>query len=403
MTRVLCGWELGGGLGHLFRLAPIGAELAKRGCRVSYAIPDVAHGEPYLCTSADQILPAPVCQAPRKAHPLSQTYSQILLRSGYWHRDSLEKQLRGWLALFEVAQPDLLVAEHAPTALLAARKAGLARAAIGTGFSLPPLTAPLPGLQPWFTIPDNYLVEREQEFLGCVNPALKALGAPALTAAAEIFEGAERLLCALPELDHYGARADTRYWGPVLYTAEDCEPPLPSAQRDNIFLYIKPAHRLFRQIVHLLKEMGLPTLAFAPGLDADEQRALQAKNFSVTLQPVNLKTVAARCRLMISHGGHNAGTFMLRAGVPLFICPMEVEQAVWAYRLRALGLADTVNFFNPERNLRDKIESALSENAALSPVRAFAAKYAALDPGSQIAEIVEQCLFAASRAASDTG
>ncbi len=401
MTRVFCGWELGGGLGHLFRLAPIGAELAKRGCRVSYAIPDITHGAPFLQNHADQILQAPVWQAPPNAQPLSQTYPQVLLRSGYWHRDALEKQLRGWLALFDAAQPDLLAAEHAPTALLAARMVGLPRAAIGTGFSLPPLTAPMPGLQPWFAIPDKYLGEREQEFLDCVNPTLKALGAPALTAAAEIFDGAERLLCALPELDHYGARADTRYWGPVLYTAEDCEPPLPSDERDNIFLYIKPTHRLFRPVVRLLKETGLPTLAFAPGLDADEQRALSSENFSVTVQPVNLKTVAARCRLMISHGGHNAGAFMLRAGVPLFICPMEVEQAVWAYRLRAQGLADAVNFFNPERNLKHKIESALSENAASQPVREFASRYATLDPGKQIAAIVEQCLFAASRAALD--
>ena len=121
MTRVLCCWELGGGLGHLFRLAPIGLELAKRGCQVIYAIPDVAGRETFLQNHAYQIIEAPLWQAPPKDYAFSQTYGQNLLRNGYWHRESLQDQLRGWLALFDRCQPDVIVAEHAPSALLAAR------------------------------------------------------------------------------------------------------------------------------------------------------------------------------------------------------------------------------------------------------------------------------------------
>ena len=199
MTRVLCCWELGGGFGHLFRLAPIGLELARRGCQVVYAIPDVARGAALLQTHAYRILHAPVWQAPPKEHSLSQTYSKNLLRNGYWHRESLRNQLQGWLALFDDAQPDVILAEHAPSALLAARKAGLPRVAMGTGFSLPPLTAPMPGLQPWFTLPERYLIKSEKEFLECVNPVLRDLGASALTAVADVFEGAIQLLCTLLE------------------------------------------------------------------------------------------------------------------------------------------------------------------------------------------------------------
>lgn len=392
MTRVLCCWELGGGFGHLFRLAPIGLELAKRGCQVVYAIPDVDRGEALLQPHAYRILRAPVWQAPPKEHYLSQTYSKNLLRNGYWHRESLRNQLQGWLALFDDVQPDVILAEHAPSALLSARKAGLPRVAMGTGFSLPPQATPMPGLQPWFTLPERYLYKSEKEFLACVNPVLRGLGTSALTAVSDVFEGAMQLLCTLPELDHYGARPDVRYWGPVIYTPQDRGAPWPSDKRDNVFLYVKPEHRFFRQIICLLKEMGLPTLVFAPGLGHEEQRTLQGENLSIVLHPVNLKSAATRCRLMISQGGHNAGALMLLAGVPLFICPGQLEQAVWAHRVCAQGLGMTVNFFEPTPDFRAKLEAFLSAGDIAERANSFATKYAAFDPQKQVEAIADQCL-----------
>ena len=392
MTSVLCCWELGGGFGHLFRLAPIGLELVKRECQMVYAIPDVIHGVACLRNHAGQILRAPVWQTPLKAHPLSQTYSQNLLRNGYWHKESLRHQLQGWLALFDAWQPNVILAEHAPSVLLATRKSGIPCIAMGTGFSVPPLTTPMPGLQPWFTLPERYLIKREKEFLAYVNPVLQDLGIPVLTAVADIFEGAVQLLCTLPELDHYGARPDARYSGPVIYTPQDSETVWPSDKRDNIFVYIKPEHRFFRQIISLLKEMGLPAVAFAPGLGHEEQRALQGENLSISLHPVNLKEAATHCRLMISQGGHNAGALMLLAGAPLFICPGQLEQAVWAHRISAQGLGMTTCFFGPTADLKTRLEAMLSAGDIEDRVRSFAAKYATFDPIKQVAKIADQCL-----------
>lgn len=397
MTRVLCCWELGGGYGHLFRLAPIGMELAKRGCQVGYVIPNGACGTAFLQAHTHQILHAPVWQTPFKAHPLSQTYSQNLLRNGYWHREFMQHQLLGWLALFDSWQPDVILAEHAPSALLAARKSGIPRVAMGTGFSFPPLTTPMPGLQPWFILPERYLIKCEKEFLSCVNPVLQDLGIPALTAVADLFEGAVQLLCTLPELDHYGARPDTRYWGPVIYTPQDKEAPWPSDKRDNVFLYIKPEHRFFRQIIYLLKEMGLPTLVFAPGLSHEEQRALQGENLSISLYPVNLKTAATHCCLMISEGGHNAGALMLLAGIPLFICPGQLEQAVWAHRVSEQGLGMTTGYFDHAPDFRARLEAMLSDSGIAGRVKTFATKYAAFDPIKQVAEIADQCIALSHR------
>lgn len=392
MNRVLCCWELGGGFGHLFRLFPICLELAKRGCQVICAIPGVSFRGEFFQSHAYKILRAPGWQTPSKAHPLSQTYSQNLLRNGYWHRESLRNQLQGWLAIFDDVQPDIILTEHAPSALLAARKGGLPRVAMGTGFSLPPFTMPMPGLQPWFSLPERHLVKCEKEFLERVNPVLRDLGASALSHVAGIFEGSIRLLCTLPELDHYGVRPDAHYLGPVVYTPQAHKATWPSDKCDTIFLYVKPEHRFFRQIIGILRDMKLPTLAFAPGLGHDEQRSLQGENLSISLHPVNLNDAATHCRLMISEGGHNTGALMLLAGVPLFMCPGQLEQAVWAHRISAQGLGVTTGFFDSTPDFRGMLEAIHSDSNVAGRVKAFAAKHATFDPQKQVAMIAEQCL-----------
>ncbi|MBI4789686.1 MAG: hypothetical protein HY782_21865 [Chloroflexi bacterium] len=399
MTRILCCWEFGGGYGHLFRLRPIGEALAERGSQVIYALRDVERGRPILEGHAADIVQAPVWHVPPRAHPLSQTYAQNLWRNGYWHGESLKNQLQGWLALFDAYRPDLILAEHAPSALLAARKAGLPRAAIGTGFSLPPLTSPIPCLPPWFALPETHLVQSEAKFLDGVNRVLQDLGAAPLAAVAEIFEGAARFLCTWPELDHYGVRLDTRYWSPVIYSPDEIDAPWISSQRDNIFVYLKPQYRFFHPIIEWLRESKQPTLVFAPGLDPAERDALEGDTLTITPHPVNLSSAATRCRLMISHGGHNAGALMLLAGVALFICPMELEQAVWAHRLRAQGLADMVNFFNPDSDIRRNIGAALESPQLAEHVNTFAVKYRHFDSNAMVLDLATRCLtlFAKTR------
>ena len=51
-----------------------------------------------------------------------------------------------------------------------------AKAAIGTGFTLPPLSTPMPSVQPWFRIPADRLADTDRDFLDTVNPVLSARG-----------------------------------------------------------------------------------------------------------------------------------------------------------------------------------------------------------------------------------
>ena len=54
--------------------------------------------------------------------------------------------------MLAMLQPQVVVADYAPTALLAARACGIPRVTVGTGFALPRLSDPLPALRPWVPV-----------------------------------------------------------------------------------------------------------------------------------------------------------------------------------------------------------------------------------------------------------
>ena len=223
MRRILFCWELGGGYGHLYPLLPFLLEFKRLGHDVGVAVKNLARAEEVFGRHEIKVLQAPTWWTPERSFPISVNYAQNLFRNGYWYSPALTGNLKAWLNLFDIWQPDLVFADHAPTALLAARSAGIPRAAVGSGFVLPPSLSPMPSLQPWFPIPQEVLDTREKEVLDQINSVLKALGFTILDCVADLFEGTEIFLTTFPELDHYGPRSDVRYWGPIVSSGNGIE------------------------------------------------------------------------------------------------------------------------------------------------------------------------------------
>lgn len=393
MSRILCCWEIGSGFGHLFRLFPLVEALQRKGHQVIVAAPEVSRAVHIFDHLDISPLPSPARQAPQKNFPLSQNYAQNLLRNGFWHAPTLTSRLRDWLALYDACQPDLILAEHAPGALLAARLAGLNRAAIGTGFTIPPLVSPMPSIQPWFSVPQSRLLQIESDFLALINPVVIDLGGKPLAAVADIFAGAEIFLCTFNELDHYSVRSQMTYCGPIVYSPPQMKPEWPTENCIRVFIYMRAANRFLVPLLDQLQQMHLSVLACVPDLHETEMDAFQWSNLRITTEPVDLHQVALDCSLMISQGGTNAGTLMLLSGVPVLICPLELEQTLWAYRLNSQKLGSMVNPFNPQPNLNEKIDFSLIAAEIQDQVQKFSDRYALYDSQVSVDNIANRITF----------
>ncbi|MBF0234198.1 MAG: hypothetical protein HQK65_14345 [Desulfamplus sp.] len=390
MKRIMFCCELGGGLGHIFRLLPIGFELKKMGYSLFWALPAQWKCDELLHQYGFEVVSSPPNNFRAPILPFSQNYAQNLLRNGYANRVFLRKIISLWRDLLYRFRPDLVVSEHAPTALLAAGSMTIPRVALGTGFSLPPLKYPMPGLQAWFSIPEEHLLRIERSFIAVVNPVLKTIGCQVLEKVADIFKGVETFLCTYPELDHYEKRSDMQYQGAIEYSSKKMDPVWPSKGRNNVFIYMNSQNRSLFPVVEHIQKLGLTALAFVPGISQDDRCLLEKKGVMISPYPVNLSSAKERCLFAVTAAGHNTGALLLRQGIPLLLCPSQMEQALWAYRISTRGLALIVNIFDSEPDYRKKILTMLDPSEMAVCVGSFAMKYSKFSIEEKTLKIANQ-------------
>lgn len=379
-ASVLIAWELGGGYGHHYRISALAGACRRIGGSTVIAaaggrgrLEPVAHDYP--------VVEAPVTVPPPRRFPLSLSYPGNLLRNGWWHSDTLIATVRGWLDLFEKIAPDHLIAEHAPAAVVAARIAGLPCTMVGTGFTVPPETAPQPSLHPWLAVPASTLERTERDFLAAIAPLCAMHGFTSPRNVSDLFRHADRLACCDPETDHYADAARSSWVGPVLESATGSA----SATPPEIFVYLKAGNRFLEPMLAAVAATGRPALAHVPGLRPAESARHASGTLTISREPVDLATVAPSCRLAVTDGGFNTAAFFLAAGVPLLCCPGWLEQACLAWQLAARGLARTFNFTTASPQCAEGLAAALADDLTAEAARDFARRRPARDVAAAIA------------------
>ncbi|MCA9146477.1 MAG: hypothetical protein KDB05_27030, partial [Planctomycetales bacterium] len=215
MANVLLTWELGAGLGHLMRLQPIAEGFKDRGHTVTLAARDECRAESIYADCGCKIVAAPYkkgkCE--NRFHPPG-TFAQILFNTCFGDTDELGERVRKWQELYREVKPSLVIFDHSPTALLAARSFEFKRATIGTGFCCPPPTDPLPVLRTWQPPEDSQLRQDEAQALHNFNTVSAAIGQRPLDTLGELYADVDDVLRAtFEELDHFPERADAEYLG----------------------------------------------------------------------------------------------------------------------------------------------------------------------------------------------
>lgn len=392
MSRILMTWELGGGYGHLAPLRTLAEPLKARGHTLAIAVRDTQTAGTLLEGTGIAVHQAPANLHPTRGLTLL-SFPQILLNTCFNQAEELEERVHAWRRLYGEFNPELLICDHSPTALLAAQGLAFPRLPVGYGFVVPPDVTPLPSLRPWLDSDRVELARDEMRALDMVNGVLAKLGAKPLDSLSTLYRTPRQPLFTLEELDNYALmRRNADYWGPLL-AGSGKQPAWPPGEGKRIFVYLRPFPTL-PAFLDCLRETGQPTIIHVPGLAPElrERHAGGKLKFSDDL--LDIRAVARQCELAVLHGGHGTLALMLLEGKPLLLLPLQLEMLINAQAAVKLGAALTAPQLKPA-GMRMKLERLLREPDWGAAARRFAERYADLEvervPG-RFADLVEKLL-----------
>jgi UDP:flavonoid glycosyltransferase YjiC (YdhE family) len=379
MAHFHLAWELGGDPAHAGRLRVIAQALLARGHAVSLSVRDLGQARRLLAGLEVTMLQAPLWLHGAAQHAAS--LAEIMLASGYREAQGLDALVRGWRSALQLLKPDVLVAEFAPTALLAARTLDIPSAAIGAGFTLPPPGQPLPNFRPWEAMDLQRLAAAELHTLKVMNTVLVHHGGVPYVQAADALLGREHFLCAWPEIDHYGRPAEREQWfGPAFVAPAGEAPQWPPGHGHKVFVYLRQEHPAHVAVLHALVMEGCRVLCYQPEVAAGAVPPVHATSLAYARGPVDLAAALAEARICVSQAGEGTVAHALLAAVPMLLLPTQLERYLLAARLEQAGVAVNGGRLPGTVDWRSVVRSLLMDGRTLMAARGVANRYAGFTP-----------------------
>jgi len=384
MANVLFTWEVGGGLGHLTEIQPFAHALAKRGHQVVLALRDLSRAAPILAAPGIRFLQAPF-KAKYSTRPYrpAQTLAHVLHNVGFENALELATRVGAWREIYDWVQPDLIVFDHSPTAMLAARDRPVRRAIVGCGFFCPVAPKLSASFRPDIRASAETLHRQERQVIATMNDVLIKLGGGPLESLAQLFtEVDETVLTTFPELDYYrDDRPEAKYWGVVPVTG-GASPVWPAGDGPKIYCYLKPFKALPRLLAFLAQNRW-PTLVVGDGLSERLRQQIQAPTLRIAEAPLDLQQVSRECDLAILNGGHGVMAAMFLAGKPMLHIPLLIEQAWNGKACIDLGIGLSARPTEPEKIIA-KLQRLLHDGRFAQRAHTIAQRYAQFDPAEEI-------------------
>lgn len=393
MARILVGYELGAGHGHVHRLMPVVRALEAKGHEVTFFLRNIRDNAVLLARERRAVLPVPdlVARLPGAPTPAPiATYLDIMCHSGFYRRQTLHAGILAWRTLLKQARPDLVVADHSPILLLACY-GEIPVLQVADGFTLPPAhEADFPIFRPGWTKP---MIDPAHG-LKVMQDVQKHNRLPVPETVTAPFRTAGRLVCTLPELDPYKSlRRD-----PVIGPVEGLQAPQPpfdfaAARRPHFFAYVSLEHKKTRPFLKALKASRLSGEVFSRAMTDAIAGETQRPGLEVHREPQPMHDVIARASVILHHGGNGTCCAALSGGRPQVLLPTHMEARLSANALADLGVGRVL--LNKDLGadaLPGILEDVAGDAAMAARATALAGEIAARPPYDTVDRIVAACL-----------
>lgn len=389
--KVFAALELGGNFGHLGRQLPIADALRRDGSQVLFAVNDIRSARAVLAPARFEFVQAPIntVRIPLPRPPAN--YSELLLAEGYGDVAAIEARVRAWVSMLRVYQPDVVLVDHAPTALLAARSASIPTVQIANGFEIPPNLRPLPCIRTWEHHDQEVLAQADARVTATANECLRRLGSTyQLDHIVTLFSDAASLLATFPELDHYEQRPNGSYCGPLYTDIGPPAPAWPSDDRPHVLAYLHNGTPGLPEVVAALRNVATEAhvLCLLSRVSAATAQRYSAGRLRILPAPFNIASVLPGAHLVITHANLAVTSRALIAGAALALMPSTVEQQMISARAEQLGAGVLVGHARTATLLTATILSALSTPSYRAASSAFAQRYRLFDPRSGVEQAV---------------
>ncbi|MFO1320241.1 MAG: glycosyltransferase [Burkholderiales bacterium] len=409
MATFMLAWELGGGLGHAVPLSQISRPLLDDGHRVHAVLRDLSTATAAFGDLARHpglsLWQAPVWLSALRGLPESATYAELLFRAGFLDARRLLGLTLGWRSVLAALTPDLVIADHAPTLLLALRGLPILRTTIGTGFFQPPAVSPIPPFRVWDAIDPSRVVQSEARALATANAVLQSLGAAPLAKLHELLAVDENFLLTWREVDHYAQRAadlGQHYWGPLPTAMHGVDPVWPEGDLPRVFAYLKGEYGAVDSLVAALAKAPFRTCAFIPGLAPELALKHTTPRLSFVTAPVNMAQVCRTADAVLCNAGSGTVCTVLRAGIPVVMLPMHAEQLLFARRVAEAGAGLYLTEADARQRGVPALQRLLGERVYREGARALAERYS-IDGARDVAKAVAaRCISLVTTGAAST-
>ncbi|MFK7875246.1 MAG: glycosyltransferase [Paracoccaceae bacterium] len=383
MRRILFAWEMGHNFGHAAKIAPIARRLSPD-MDVWVAARDMTAFRQIAPDLKCRLIPAPY--APTETTPrATYGYPGAIQSEGWGTQSQLNMQVQAWDAMFDAIQPDILVAQAAPTALLASRaqsikRPSLKRVVLGSGYDTPILSDPMPSFDVKTQSDPETLrkaAAQERDTLHTANVALETIGAAKAPRLCDVLAPDLSLLVAWPETDHFAAQRKTSN---AVYLGQMPGPNIgkhmnwAGRDRPKILAYLRPGSNIAQIGYDALSLLAAQhdIICAAPGLPAQNVKTLQQAGLQIHNGPVCLPPLLDGTDLILSLGGSGLVADGLRHGIRQVLLPTTREQMLVATQMARQGLAVGLAGTYTAQKVAEVTQALLQDKDELARVSACA-------------------------------